>query len=65
MKFLVDNLPYYNEDCPFMDGACYTFGKGNTCPRNWSTPKIYSENNPRECVLLKEFNKYTKENEND
>ena len=57
MKLLVDELPYYNDECLFMDSICYTYGKGNKCPRNWDKYKVCSDNNPRECVLLKEFNK--------
>ena len=38
MKFLVDSLPYYGEDCP----------------RFWSKYEVCSEHNRHECEMLKE-----------
>jgi hypothetical protein len=57
MKFLVDTLPYYGENCPFSkyfnrDTFCY--GSVITCPRYWDKHKICSDENPHECELLKE-----------
>lgn len=52
-KFIVDELPYYGDDCIFFaTGMCYP-GKGD-CPRHWSKYKICSEDNPHECLWLKE-----------
>ena len=51
MKFLVDELPYYGERCPF-----YTICDDRTitgkCPRHWNKYKICSDDNPHECFLL-------------
>lgn len=56
MKFLVDELPYYGEDCPFAsNGKCYAFLKIDKCPRYWDKYKVCSDENPRECELLKEI----------
>ena len=55
MKFLVDELPYYGEECPFWThGMCYS--SDNECPRCWSKSKVSSEDNPHECDCLKEIN---------
>lgn len=54
MKFLVNELPYYNDECPFLD-ICYESGSESYCPRCWDKYKVCSEDNPRECLWLKEI----------
>ncbi len=51
MKFLVDSLPYYNEDCP-LHNVCKA--DPEDCPRFWSKYKVCSERNPHEGEMLKE-----------
>lgn len=62
MKFIVDELPYYGEDCPFSafvyDDACYE------CPRYWDKYFICSDENPHECSYLIEFDKYMSQKSN-
>lgn len=53
MKFVVDSLPYYREECPFKD-LCTDFGNDN-CPRYWGKYFVSSEYNPHECFKLIEF----------
>lgn len=53
MKFLVDELPYYNEFCHFY-GACCQSGS-QACPKTWDKYKVCSKNNPHECELLIEL----------
>ena len=56
MKFLVDELPYYGESCPFEE-KCYEkfLVQGhNDCPRYWSKDKVCSDENPGECRFLVE-----------
>ena len=53
MKFLVDELPYYNEDCYFSQICCKAFSKD--CPKIWDKYKVCSSKNPHECELLKEL----------
>ncbi len=54
MKFLVDELPYYGELCPFwMNNMCGS--RDDECPRCWSKYKVGSEDNPHECEWLKEI----------
>lgn len=50
MKFIVDYLPYYGEDCPFYEMCQYS--DAEECPRYWDKYKICSDNNPHECNLL-------------
>lgn len=52
MKFLVDSLPYYGDECPLTD-ICPTSEFG--CPRYWSKYKVSSADNPHECYWLKEI----------
>lgn len=54
MKFLVDELPYYNDDCPF-EVVCFASDNRSRCPRHWSKEEICSEDNPHECCMLKEI----------
>ncbi len=51
MKFLVDELPYYEGFCPFVEkcGADVRLGK---CPRYWDKDKVCSDDNPYECRFL-------------
>lgn len=54
MKFLVDELPYYGDLCPFwMNGICGSYD--DECPRFWDKYKVCSEDNPHECMWLKEI----------
>lgn len=52
MKFLVNELPYYNEFCPLSNVCWYT-----ECPRYWDKDKVCSDDNPHECLLLVEVGK--------
>lgn len=54
MKFLVDELPYYGEPCPFAMCTCCSPEDGE-CPRFWSRYKVCSSYNPHECKWLKEI----------
>ena len=47
MKFIVDELPYYEEFCPL-----YTIRWCHDCPRHWDKHKVCSYNNPHECLFL-------------
>lgn len=51
MKFVVDELPYYGEFCPFQS-MCYDNANNDKCPRYWSKYKICSDDNPHECRFL-------------
>lgn len=51
MKFVVDELPYYEELCPFWE-ICYDNASNDKCPQHWSKYKIYSDDNPHECRFL-------------
>ena len=54
MKFLVDELPYYGDLCPFwMNDICCSYD--DECPRFWNKYKVCSEDNPHECEWLKEI----------
>lgn len=52
MKILVDSLPYYYDDCPFTY-VCYMCDE-KECPRTWDKYFVTSEENPHECLYLKE-----------
>ena len=54
MKFIVDSLPYYMEECPFKGGLCIDDGD---CPSTWDKYKVCSDENPHECYLLIEKRK--------
>lgn len=47
MKFVVDSLPYYYDDCPF-SSMCHTVN----CPRQWDKYTVTDATNPRECEHL-------------
>lgn len=51
MKFLVDQLPYYEETCPFWMMCCHNASE-EACPRYWSKYKVTSDENPHECEFL-------------
>lgn len=60
MKFIVDTLPYYGDECPFSatyDSICYE--NKIKCPRYWDKEFICSNDNPHECKFLIEFNVYS------
>jgi hypothetical protein len=52
VKILVDQLPYYHGECPFID-LCLE-SNSDECPRNWDKYKICSNDNPHECNWFKE-----------
>lgn len=52
MKFIVDELPYYEELCPFYP-MCSDNANSYMCPRYWDKEKVCSDNrNPHECRFL-------------
>lgn len=51
MKFIVDQLPYYGDDCPFFE-MCFYHDDHDACPRYWSKYKVTSDSNPHECEYL-------------
>lgn len=51
MKFIVDQLPYYEELCPLWR-ACRYCTDHDKCPQYWSKYKICSDENPHECNYL-------------
>lgn len=51
MKFLVDQLPYYGEYCPFRE-MCWSYERLGKCPRFWDKYKVCSDENPHECKYL-------------
>ena len=53
MKFIVDELPYYHDECPLME-LCCEFNSDN-CPRTWDKYTVCSDDNPHECLWLKEM----------
>jgi hypothetical protein len=54
MKFLVDELPYYNDDCILADICEDRFSK-KECPRYWDKEKVCSDTNPHQCNYLIEW----------
>lgn len=60
MKFIVDELPYYRDECPFSSFAYgnFCFANKTNCPRYWDKEFICSDDNPHECTYLIEFDKY-------
>ena len=54
MKFVVDELPYYEDFCPFWE-TCYDSSSNDKCPQHWSKYKICSDDNPHECHFLIEL----------
>lgn len=57
MKFIVNELPYYEEFCPLY-GMCQDNASESNCPRYWSKDKVCSDDNPHECQLLAETDKH-------
>ena len=51
MKFIVDQLPYYGDECPFISMCDYVDDKTN-CPRYWDKYKVCSTENTHECRYL-------------
>ena len=52
MKFIVDELPYYHDECPLMKLCCES--NSDNCPRSWDKYRVCSDDNPHECSWLKE-----------
>lgn len=70
MKFIVDSLPYYGDECPFSapkyDSICYLCHEDRAkCPRYWDKYFICSDDNPHECEYLIEFDKFVEEKQSD
>lgn len=57
MKFVVDQLPYYEEVCPFWSICWRDANDILKCPRHWDKYKVDSDENPHECNLLIEAGK--------
>lgn len=57
MKFIVDQLPYYTDPCPFMS-MCGDVNDKFSCPRYWDKCKVCSDKNPHECRYLVEHTDY-------
>lgn len=58
MKFIVDELPYYGDGCPFAAfeyGTCPDKKSTTRCPRYWDKYFICSDENPHECTCLIEY----------
>ena len=53
MRFMVDELPYYEEDCVVAPWCPYV-NDPVACPRKWSKYMVTSDTNPHECHLLAE-----------
>lgn len=51
MKFIVDQLPYYEELCPFWT-MCRYHADDAVCPRFWDKYKVTSDENTHECQFL-------------
>lgn len=51
MKFVVDQLPYYEEFCPFVE-RCGADVRLDKCPRHWDKYTVCSDDNPHECRYL-------------
>lgn len=51
MKFIVDQLPYYEDNCP-LGPFCCDVDDPLDCPRKWSKYKVCSDENPHECNYL-------------
>ena len=56
MKFIVNELPYYDEFCPLYL-MCSDNANDYKCPRYWDKDKVCSDNNPHECPFLIEEGK--------
>lgn len=55
MKFLVDELPYYGDDCHMMLNNLCMIESTLLCPRYWDKEFVCSDENPHECPWLKEI----------
>lgn len=54
MKFIVDKLPYFEDECPLGScGICY-FTHKSSCPKHWDKDKVENDN-PHECEHLIEI----------
>lgn len=53
MKFIVNELPYYEEYCPLY-AECWD----TDCPRFWTKDKVCSDDNQHKCLFLIEAGKY-------
>lgn len=51
MRFIVDELPYYGESCPFYS-MCEDSVSDELCPRYFSKYKVCSDDNPNKCKFL-------------
>lgn len=56
MKFIVNELPYYEEFCPLYL-MCWDNANDYKCPRYWAKDKVCSDDNPHECRFLIEAGK--------
>ena len=54
MKILVDQLPYYNDFCPFWM-MCRDHVDEEKCPIYWGKYKVCSDENPHECMFFREL----------
>lgn len=54
MKIIVDELPYYEEFCPFWM-MCPDHVSDEKCPRHWYKDKVCSDENPHQCHYLREL----------
>lgn len=52
-KFIVDELPYYGDLC-FLDNIGLCNHLIEECPKYWDKEKVRSDDNPHECIWLKE-----------
>lgn len=57
MRFLVDELPYYEDSCPFEEVCGVSW---SDCPKYWGKDFINSEDNPHCCDYLCEKNEIVK-----
>lgn len=52
MKFIVDELPYYYDDCLFFNDC--PDKDSDKCPRTWNKYKVSDDKeNPKQCLFLK------------
>lgn len=56
MKFIVNELPYYEDFCPLYP-ICWDNANDHKYPRYWSKDKVCSDDNPHECLLFIENDK--------
>lgn len=53
MKFIVDQLPVFDSDCPFFEFGCYTC-KLDDCLCEYMTNNIAGKREAEDCRWLKE-----------